>query len=59
MIQQDAKEVKRPRPAPPEPGSLRQQIAAVAFYLSCPWRRQDPAGTWRVARGLSYGRAVE
>ena len=46
------------RPATNEPGSLRQQIEALRFYWSTPWRRHDPEGSWQVARGLTLGRAV-
>lgn len=43
---------RQPRPSPDQPGSLRQQIAAIAAYLRLPnyYRRIDPADAWEFAR---------
>jgi len=40
------------RPHPDEPGTLRQQLAAIAFYLTIPreQRQADRATCWQAAR---------
>lgn len=40
------------RPHPTEPGTLREQLDAIALYLADPTRRHDPAGAWQMARRL-------
>jgi hypothetical protein len=47
--------IKPPRDARPsreQPGTLGQQLEAVALYLANPYRRIDPAAAWELARRL-------
>lgn len=41
-----------PRPAPDQPGTLRQQVEAIELYLANPYRRIDRAAAWELARRL-------
>ena len=48
----DSTTFRPPRPSPGQPGSLRQQIEAIALYVRLPiyYRRLDPADAWQFVR---------
>lgn len=39
-------------PAPGQPGTLGEQLAAIDAYLATPWRHRDRAAAWELARRL-------
>jgi hypothetical protein len=47
-----ARSQRPPTPSPSQPGTLREQFAAIAFYLRLPayFRRLDHADAWEFAR---------
>jgi hypothetical protein len=46
------------RPAPRQPGTLRQQLDAIGYYLTEHARFVDPAGAWQTARLLCIPHAA-
>ncbi len=51
----------KPRPAPDEPGTLRQQFEIILLYGENPWRVADLARRWQMARRtvLQHARVKE
>ncbi len=48
-----------PRPSPGQPGTLREQFAALLHFFSLPWfvREADPDGAWEHARQVAMPHA--
>jgi len=46
-----------PRPTPEQPGTLAEQLEAIALYLANPTRRHDRAAAWELARRLAIPHA--
>lgn len=46
-----------PKPAPNQPGTLREQLWTIACYLNDPTRAYDPEVAWELARRLNIAHA--